>query len=564
MQVIDRCFTPFKSSIEALALPENFTFPFYYQPHPLCLLATKELQNDLEQQTFWEHDFSQSGKMFGVLLVENPQGEIGYLSGFSGKMMTESSSLNFVPSVDNSTESSFFKVEQKVINDLTSELAQLKASPVLVEKQQLLAELTTIANTAIEKLQGNISVQKKQRKAQRTLAEASLSETDFTELKESLAKESVRDKNELKYLKLHWQEKITVAQQSVDTLLDAIDSIKQKRAILSSALQKWLFEQYRFLNIDQAERNLTEIFVETAFHQKYGVPPAGAGDCAAPKLLQYAFKNNLKPLAMAEFWWGKSPKSEVRQHKNFYTACIGKCQPILAHMLSGMSIDENPMLKDTSAEKTIDIVYQDEHMAIIDKPNELLSVPGKSIADCVYSRMKLLFPKATGPLIVHRLDMSTSGLMVIALTKQAHKNLQQQFIKRTVEKRYVALLSGLPSIFSEREEGKINLPLAGDFDDRPRQMVCFDTGKEAETKWQLVAIEEQGTQSLARVHLYPKTGRTHQLRVHCAHHLGFNTAIVGDDLYGIKANRLHLHAQMLKLNHPNTNEEMVFTVEAKF
>lgn len=227
-------------------------------------------------------------------------------------------------------------------------------------------------------------------------------------------------------------------------------------------------------------------------------------------------------------------------------------------------IDENPLLQSLSKDKNVEIIYQDDVMAVIDKPSELLSVPGKSISDCVHSRMKLLFPKATGPLIVHRLDMSTSGLMVIALTKQAHKNLQQQFIKRTVEKRYVALLSGCPQQLLDKEEGVIRLPLAGDFDDRPRQMVCFDTGKEAQTKWQRVAFEEQDGQTLTRVHLYPKTGRTHQLRVHCAHHLGLNTPIVGDDLYGTTAKRLHLHAETLKLNHPTTGEVLEFSAAAKF
>ena len=214
-----------------------------------------------------------------------------------------------------------------------------------------------------------------------------------------MAKESVADKNELKYLKLSWQEKLLKAQQGVDTLLDVIVSIKEQRSLLSNSLQQKLFEQYRFLNIKLEEKNLTDLFIDTAFHHKYGVPPAGAGDCAAPKLLQYAFKAGLKPIALAEFWWGKSPKSEVRQHKNFYTACIGKCQPILTHMLSGMLIDDNPLLKSLSEDKNVEIIYEDDVMAVINKPSELLSVPGKSISDCVHSRMKLLFPKASGHLL---------------------------------------------------------------------------------------------------------------------------------------------------------------------
>ncbi|MCJ8295768.1 MAG: RluA family pseudouridine synthase [Colwellia sp.] len=564
MQMIEPCFTRFKSAIDSYSLPDRFTFPFYYQPDPLCLLAAKELQDSLVQLPESLFDYSQSGKMFGVLLVKNNQGELGYLSGFSG-MMTQSEELrHFVPPVDDSTNAEFFKKEQKVINDLNTQLSLLAANPDLAIKQQLLAELSSSAEQATAQQHSKNLHQRQARKARRALAEKSLSAHDFTQLKEQLGKESVADKNELKYLKLTWQEKTIKAQQAVDSLLDVITSIKNKRSSMSKALQQKLFAQYRFLNINREEKNLTDLFIDTAFHNKYGVPPAGAGDCAAPKLLQYAFKVGLKPIALAEFWWGKSPKSEVRQHKNFYTACIGKCQPILTHMLSGMLIDDNPLLKGLSKDKNVEIIYQDDVMAVIDKPSELLSVPGKSISDCVHSRMKLLFPKATGPLIVHRLDMSTSGLMVIALTKQAHKNLQQQFIKRTVEKRYVALLSGCPKQLSENEEGLISLPLAGDFDDRPRQMVCFETGKAAETKWQRIAFEQQNGQTLTRVHLYPKTGRTHQLRVHCAHHLGFNTPIVGDDLYGTRDKRLHLHAEMLKLKHPSTNEVMTFSAAAKF
>jgi tRNA pseudouridine32 synthase/23S rRNA pseudouridine746 synthase len=570
MQTIDPFFMRFKSAIDAYSLPERFTFPFYYQPHPLCLLAAQTLQDTLAlQETLalqgsCHHDFSQSGKMFGVLLVESAEGELGYLAGFSGKQVNMSKLIHFVPSVDDSTNAECFNTEHKVINDLNAQLTVLENSSELTENTRLLNMLTIAANKDISTLQRKGLVQRQERKKQRTLSEESLSTEDFILVKDKLAKESVADKNTIKYLKRTWQEKLIKAQKAVDVLLDVIHAIKEKRSLLSSTLQQMLFDQYRFLNINQQEKSLTELFIDTAFHDKYGVPPAGAGDCAAPKLLQYAFKVGLKPVALAEFWWGKSPKSEVRQHKNFYTACIGKCQPILTHMLSGMVIDENPMLKDLSKEKKVEIIYQDDVMAVIDKPSELLSVPGKSIPDSVYSRMKLLFPKATGPLIVHRLDMSTSGLMVIALTKKAHKNLQQQFIKRTVEKRYVALLSGSPQQVLENTVGIINFPLAGDFDDRPRQKVCFDTGKEAETKWQRVAFEQKDDKTFTRIHLYPKTGRTHQLRVHCAHHLGFNTPIVGDDLYGSKGDRLHLHAEMLKLKHPITNELLEFYVAATF
>lgn len=259
---------------------------------------------------------------------------------------------------------------------------------------------------------------------------------------------------------------------------------------------------------------------------------------------------------MAEFWWGASPKSEIRKHQNFYPACQGKCQPILEHMLEGISMDDNPLLTNPAQGKSIDIIYQDEVMLVINKPAEFLSVPGKNIEDSVYLRIKQSFPKAMGPLIIHRLDMATSGLMVIALSKEAHKELQKQFIKRTVKKRYVALLAGL----IKEDSGTIDLPLRVDLDDRPRQLVCYEHGRHARTEWQV--IERKNNQT--KVYFYPVTGRTHQLRVHSAHIKGLNTPIVGDDLYGNKNTRLHLHAETLELKHPMTKELMHFQINAQF
>ncbi|MBU2892924.1 RNA pseudouridine synthase [Colwellia sp. D2M02] len=581
MQPQDHCFTPFTQSVDEYTLPERFTFPFYYQPHPLCLVACEQLQQHIQNQTDWQHSFKQSGKMFGVLLVKSPQGELGYLSAFSGKLADSSVLPGFVPPVFDSAATwdaelefsvpegeSHFLREQEVINRLNDEITTLAANPNIAKYQSTLAENYQAEEQEVGELQQLMTQQRKIRKTQRKSAQVALANNEITatelaRLQDKLAKESVDYKNQLKYLKLAWQQKNSTLQNELNALLNAISSRKSKRKMLSAALQQQLFQQYRFLNIAGIEKNLIDIFENTAFHDKYGVPPAGSGDCAAPKLLQYAFKQGMKPLAMAEFWWGESPKSEMKQHKNFYTACIGKCQPILTHMLSGMDVDENPLLNNVGEDKVVDIVYQDETMAIINKPSEFLSVPGKTIQDSVFHRMQALFPSATGPLIVHRLDMSTSGLMVIALTKDAHKNLQQQFIKRTVEKRYVALLEGG---FAELElkqakvGGIITLPLAGDFDDRPKQIVCFDNGKNAETTWHLATEQAEYT----RVYLHPKTGRTHQLRVHCAHKLGLNMPILGDDLYGHKASRLHLHADTLILNHPKTDVRLTFQVNAEF
>ena len=235
----------------------------------------------------------------------------------------------------------------------------------------------------------------------------------------------------------------------------------------------------------------------------------------SPKLLQYAFQHQMKPIAMAEFWWGQSPETSIRKHKYFYPACIGKCKPILTHMLEGILTDENPMLQNPAAGKVIETVYEDEHLLVVNKPAEFLSVPGRNIKDSVANRMKEKFPDATGPLVVHRLDMSTSGLMLIAKTQEVHKYLQYQFIKRIIKKRYVAVLDGMV----EGEEGTIDLPLYPDWDNRPRQMVDYENGKSGRTHWKVISHNNKQT----RIYFFPVTGRTHQLRAVSYTHLTLPT-----------------------------------------
>jgi len=299
-------------------------------------------------------------------------------------------------------------------------------------------------------------------------------------------------------------------------------------------------------------RDLNDIFSE---HDTQ-IPPSGVGECAAPKLLQYAYQHGLKPLALAEFWWGASPKSSVRQHANYYPACQSKCFPILSHMLKGLEVDDNPLLDNPAVGKELAILYQDDHILVINKPHDFLSVPGTHIKDSVFTRLREKFPDVTGPLIVHRLDMATSGLMLIALTPRANKSLAKQFATRLIEKEYVALIEGNPA----QDHGDISLPLRGDLEDRPRQLVCFEHGKKSDTTWQV--IDRQG--SHCKISLRPKTGRTHQLRVHCAHTLGLNMPIVGDTLYGKKADRLHLHARSISFSHPISHQMMSFTTPEAF
>ena len=572
------CFTPFSDSIKSYTLPKRFTFPFCYEPHPLCLLASKELQQQLESHQQFQQEFEQTGKMFGVLLVENEQGEIGYLAAFSGKWQAPETTTKFVPPVvDLDEQTDFFHAENLIINRLNDQLERLLINPQLAKYQLTLTLMLEQQNEQLDQHRRQMSLNRKIRKTKRSQVSSDFVDDELAQQLKQLAKDSVHDKNQLRDLKQYWHNKITTVQQKLTVLTDEINAIKNKRKRLSTRLQKKLFKQYRLVNSAGVEKDLMELFQ----HAPYPMPPAGTGDCAAPKLLQYAFLQKLTPLAMAEFWWGCAPKSEIRQHKNFYAACSGKCQPLLTHMLDGMAIDDNPLLVNPAAGKALEIIYQDDDIVVVNKPSEFLSVPGKNIEDSVYLRIKQQFPQATGTLIVHRLDMSTSGVMVLALTKRAQKNIQQQFVNRTIKKRYVALLEqkverkverkvegDIETIFM-KNQGEINLPLRGDLEDRPRQLVCFEHGKQAKTQWQVISVVD----GKLKLYLYPETGRTHQLRVHCAHPQGLNMPILGDDLYGNdlydskgnkKVQRLHLHAQMLTLSHPVSKEVMTFEVDETF
>ncbi|MEZ8141030.1 pseudouridine synthase [Enterovibrio sp. FF113] len=563
----DELFTRFNATIDQFELPSAFTFPFYYQPHPLCVLAATELQQHLATQIDWQHDFGLSddfeldndkasagmGKMFGVLLVRSPSGELGYFSAFSGKIAEQNILPNFVPPVfDMLAEACFFQTELEAITALNTHVTTLTANPLVAQLTAQIAQYKTEYQTLEQQQRQSMIAGRAARKQQRQQAERALTGDPLKDALDTLAKRSVAEKNDLKYLKLEWDQKIGAVHVELTQLTADIEHAKQQRKALSNALQNKLFEQYCFLNARGEEKSLKAIFAPTASP----VPPAGAGECAAPKLLHYAYKHGFTPLAMAEFWWGVSPKSEVRQHKKFYPSCHGKCNPILGHMLQGLSVDPNPLEENWAEDKALEIVYQDDAIVVVNKPSGLLSVPGKTIKDSAYTRVIDMFPDVEGPFALHRLDMATSGLLVFALTRRANKNLQKQFITRGIEKRYIAMVEGVV----EQTQGEINLPMRGDPDDRPRQLVCFEHGKPATTYWQLICIEK----GRSKLHMYPKTGRTHQLRVHCAHHMGLNMAMVGDGLYGDRDARLHLHAEQLAFDHPYTHQRMTFSVDCDF
>ncbi|TXZ08363.1 RNA pseudouridine synthase [Vibrio mimicus] len=559
MSALPNCFTHFISPIRDITLPKRFTYPFCYQPHPLCEIATSELQQHLLTQTHWYHPFGLTdtdpqahGKMFGVLVVQHASGELGYLSAFSGQLAEQNELPGFVPPVfDRFADKSFFRIDGDEIASINQQVREQEADPELVRLTATIAKYQSQAEQALEQQRVLMAEQRQNRKQQRERAEL-LSEQERAVLFATLAEESVFQKRQLQTIKQEWEQRIATEESLLNAKLAIIEQLKQERKQRSAALQKKLFTGYRFANTAGVEKNLVELFSVT----KNPLPPAGSGECAAPKLLHYAFQHQLKPIALAEFWWGRSPKSEIRQHKKFYPACQSKCQPILAHMLQGMELDDNPLLNNPAADKEISIVYQDEAIVVVNKPAEFLSVPGVHVHDSVLTRLQAQFSAAEGVFALHRLDMSTSGLLVFALTRRANKHLQKQFITRAVQKRYVAMLEGTLADV----QGEIELPLCGDLDDRPRQKVCWQQGKPALTHWETVAVEQGRT----RVYLYPHTGRTHQLRVHCAHHLGLNCPIVGDDLYGTQDQRLHLHAEKLSFSHPYTKQPMTFEVAADF
>ncbi len=544
--------------VDGIALPLRFTFPYHYEPHPLAQMAAIELQHYLETQTDFEHPFGldghgedATGKMFGVLVVKDAGGRIGYLSGFSGKLANANEHDRFVPPVfDMLTEDSFFVKGLKPIDAINAQVNELLGDENYMQLKTIAEQFSKQSAEEIAALKKQLKINKDSRQQLREEQKGILDEHAYAAFEAALVKQSQHDKHKLKLLTNDWKQRTEEISVQLASLEGPIEALKNERKERSAALQQQLFEQYTFLNQAGEGKSLQEIFSQTVF----GKPPSAAGECATPKLLQYAFAHGYTPLAMAEFWWGASPLSEVRKHKQFYPACTGKCKPILTHMLAGMQVDDDPFLQQQEGLE-LEIVFEDDHLLVVNKPAGLLSIPGIAVQDSVYNRLRSVLQDIE-PLMVHRLDMETSGLMVVAKSAEVHKHIQKQFLSRGVRKRYTALLSRV----IDEQEGEIKLPLCPDPYNRPRQMVSFEAGKKSITKWKAVAR----TQATTRVHFWPLTGRTHQLHVHAAHELGLNAPIVGDELYGTAAGRLCLHAAELSFIHPATRETVWFEAGEDF
>lgn len=517
--------------------PLRLNNPFYYEPHPLALQAAKDLQQHLPSPA--------EGKMYGVLVVENNQHSLGYLAAYSGQIekFDESKEYfqegDFVPMVfDYLAPDGYFKANEALISQLNKDILALEQSEERQAVLQQLHDAKANAQAEIEKQRKTMAQAKHHRDEMRSNG------TITAELQEQLIRESQFQKAEFRRIKKKFQAFILPLQQFADKNNEDITAMKQQRRKQSDNLQQWLFSHFLVSDSHGKTDSLLNIFKEAIGR----IPPSGAGECCEPKLLNYAFTHQLRPLSMAMFWWGESPKGEIRLHKHFYPACQGKCKPILDWMLRDVDIEPNPL--EQADQRTIKILYEDEMLAVIYKPEGMLSVPGKSGRASVASLMRQHWPTADSPLIVHRLDMATSGLMIVAKNKRAHYLLQKQFKDHTVKKKYVALLERP----IDKNDGVVNLPIRPDLQDRPRQMVDYKNGRQAFTRYHVVEIKNGKT----RIELYPETGRTHQLRVHCASPLGLNAPIVGDRLYGHPADRLYLHAESITFTHPSTGKTMTF------
>ena len=426
-----------------LPKPERFTYPFFYEPHPLCLLAAEEVKQEIRRIN------PKEGKMFGVLVVETVQQQLGFLAAYSGLLEGHNDWGYFVPPIfDAQQPNGYFKTREREI--MASE-----------EHKQM-----------------------------------------------------------------------------------------------SQELQTWLFHQYQLLNARGETKDLVDVWQDyhcsERIRRKFPLPPGGTGDCCAPKLLQYAYKEGLKPICMAEFWWGESPKNLIRHHEQFYPACRGKCKPVLTWMMQGLDVDPSPEETNTS-HLGAEIVYEDEAVVVVNKPSGMFSMPGRQETYSVATWAEERWP---GSMVAHRLDMSTSGIILVAKTEEAYHALQEQFTERVIKKKYFAIVEGIP----KNEHGIVNLPLSSDPMNRPCQIVDHEHGKQAITEYRILATRQDYT----LLALWPHTGRTHQLRMHCAHHEGLGCPILGDELYGRKADRLYLQAQAITFVHPVTNKRMHYELPYPF
>lgn len=519
-------------------LPERLNCPFYYRPHALCLQAADAVQLEIASTAEWESEVAE-GKMFGVLVVSDGEGGVGYLRAYSGQIGGREDWQGWVPAVfDYLQPDGYFAVHEAEISALNGEISELERSPRHILDCAALAKAKEEGVRRIEDYRTFMAEQKARRVERRAAGEEEA----------ALIRESQFQKAELRRLKTAVKESLKPFEEAVSAYDRQLASMRMRRKQLSDSLQHWLFENFVMLNGKGETKNLMEIFSDTPAR----IPPSGTGECCAPKLLQYAFLHGYKPLAIAEFWWGRSPVGEIRHHREFYPACQGKCAPVLGFMLQGLDVEDNPLHRQEERTE-LPVVYEDEWLIAVDKPAGMLSVPGKGQR---LSAQEILSKKSAPVFACHRLDMQTSGILLFAKTEEMQRTIHGMFARREIQKMYMAVLDGI----SDRpSSGEISLPLSPDYDNRPRQRVDFKDGKPAVTHYNILYTRD----GHSVVELFPHTGRTHQLRIHCAYAEGLGVPIVGDELYGRPSRRLLLNAQRMEFRHPVTGKPICIKSETE-
>ncbi|MFI3247623.1 MAG: pseudouridine synthase [Rikenellaceae bacterium] len=548
---LERYFHPLSSSHDLRHSKLNN--PFEYRPSPVILEAQSLLMHHIERVASEDQEVSEElarGKMFGVMVVSNSAGKMGYIAAFSGCMAGRVEFDSFVPPIfgrgDDNLE---FQQEDREIGAMSRKIEELKSSSEYIESQERYERLQVSVFEQIAAANEEYKVSKNRRDKLRQ-------NSNDQSLIEQLQRESQHQKGEIKRLEHHLKGELKDAKVEALKWRKILSDLQDKRREMSNSLQSKMFKSYRVVNGRGEWQSLFQIFDDLLKR----LPPSGAGECAAPKLMHYALTNELRPIALGEFWYGPSPRGEVRHHGHFYGACRSRCYPILTFMLQGLDVAEVDKDLIRKAEEPLQTIYEDDHLVVINKPAGMLSVPGRSSAPSVKSIIEQRYPNATGALMVHRLDQDTSGVLIVAKNAEVHKSLQRQFSERKLSKRYIAVIEGV----IKPERGEINLPIRPNIDDRPRQMVDHTYGKPSLTSYEVI---ERGA-NFTRLALYPHTGRTHQLRLHCAHIDGLNTPIKGDRLYGREADdsttRLHLHAEQITFTHPVSGESVTLSVAAPF
>lgn len=523
-----------------IGMPERFNDPFRYSPHPYIRSAARSVIRMISSSEKLSKAFSE-GKMIGVLLTEH-DGRPCYLAAFSGNVGGHSMIDGFVPPIfDLMDPEGRFKKEESSIILINKRIEEIEGSSELHKAESELRLMHEQMETEIAGMKERIKSAKEERERIRT------SNPD-SKVSERLIRESQFEKAQLKRLKDGWRAKINTAEAARASILLEVENLKKERARMSDELQDWIFRQYRVHNALGECASISDIFAETG-----SAPPGGTGECAAPKLLEYAYRNGLKPLAMGEFWYGESSGTAVRSHGHFYPSCTSKCGPLLEFMTKGLDIGK----EDHGDCSEPEIIYTDSHLTAVRKPSGMPSVPG---LDGRLSLQEWLTEHLEGDIHpIHRLDMDTSGIILFARTHEAAVDLRKQFEEHSIRKTYLARLS--PSDQGVRllsgATGTIDLPLGPDYDERPRQKVDRTQGKHAVTEYEVTEVNSDGSIDII---FHPLTGRTHQLRVHSAHKDGLGHPISGDLLYGgSPASRLALHSHSISFRHPESGDDVTLS-----